>query len=101
MEKDLDQILEEDFGESSYEYSVYGGGYGISFQHPLYEEYRNKIDKNLVIFEKEYSEKELQDILDTLKKSLENKKDFYTNAKPYMQEKMEEYNKLLAEGILY
>lgn len=97
----MKEILEKNFEESPYEYSVYGGGFGLFFQHPLYEEYKNKIDKHLIIFENEYSEKELQDILNTLKKSLKNKKDFYTNAEPYMKKKMEEYNKSLNEESLY
>lgn len=100
MEKKLD-LLNENFEESPYKYSVYGGGYGKSFEHVLYEEYENKIDRHLIIFEQEFSDEELKDILDTLKKSLENGKDFYSNAKPYMKEKMEEYNKMLDEGILF
>lgn len=101
MEKKLNQILEEDFSESSYEYSVYGRGYGKLFEHPLYEEYKNKIDKYLIIFEQEFSNKELKNILDTLRLSLENGKDFYSNAKSYMKKKMEEYNESLNEETLF
>lgn len=97
MKNILDQIGEE----SLYEYTVYGGGYGKSFEHHLYEEYMKKIDKHLIIFENDYSEKELQDILDVLKKSIENGKDFYTNAKSYMKKKMEAYNKSIEEEIMY
>lgn len=96
-----EKFLNESFNESPFEYSVYGGGYGKLFEHPLYEEYKNKIDKCLTLFEGEFSDKELEDILDTLKKSLENGKDFYTNAKPYMKKQMEEYNNLLNDGALF
>ena len=96
MKDELEYI---DSGESKYEFHVYGGGFGVRFEHPLYDEYREKIDSHLNIFDHDYSNEGLEDILDTLKKSLDNGKDFYSNAKPYMKEEMEEYNRLLEEGV--
>lgn len=98
MKDELEYI---DLGESKYEFTVYGGGFGMRFKHPLYDEYCDKIDSHLNIFDHDYSNEELQDILDTLKKSLDNGKDFYSNAKPYMKEEMEEYNRLLEEGVKF
>lgn len=93
--------MKENFEESPYKYSVYEGGFGERFTHPFYEEYIKKIDKYLIIFDKDYSNEELEDILNTLKISVENGKDFYTNAKSYMKKKMEEYNKSIEEEIMY
>lgn len=99
---ELEALLEEqDDYESPYKFTHYGVGFGYRFQHPLYDEYLEKIDKALSINENYLNEKEIQDIIETLEKSLKNGKDFYTNAKPYMKEKMEEYNKVLEEGTLF
>lgn len=81
-------------------YNHYGAGRGKRFEHPLYDEYLKKIDGKFTITLLYQNDKEENDILETLKLSIENGKDFYTNAKPYMKEKMEEYNKLLEEGAL-
>lgn len=99
-EIDLEALSANDY-ESPFEFTHYGPGYGKRFEHPLYSEYLEKSDKGLIIIEWEMTEKETNDILETLKLSLENGKDFYTNAKPYMKEEMEGYNKLLEEETLF
>ncbi|MGL5099783.1 MAG: hypothetical protein ACRC6B_07125 [Fusobacteriaceae bacterium] len=101
MEKELEFLLEEDTGDNEYEFCVYGGGFGKSFEHQLYDDYMDKIDKHLTIFERNYSYEEVQDILKTLEESIVNGKDFYSNAKPYMKKEMEEYNELLDNGYKF
>lgn len=99
-EIDLEVLSASNDYESPFEFTHYGPGYGERFEHPLYDEYLEKIDKALSIVKNFLSEREIQDVIETLEKSLKNGKDFYTNAKPYMKEQMEEYNKLLEEGAL-
>lgn len=106
MKKDFEEIdletlsLSNDY-ESPFEFTHYGPGHGKRFEHSSYSQYLEKIDKGLMIIEWEMTEKETNDILETLELSLKNGKDFYTNAKPYMKAKMEEYNKLLEEETLF
>ena len=52
-------------------YNYLGGGFGFNYEHPKLEEYKKKIDSNLVI-ELPYSEKYLEDVLKTIERSLEN-----------------------------
>lgn len=99
-EIDLEALSASNDYESPFEFTHYGPGYGKRFEHPLYDEYLEKIDKALSIVKNFLNEIEIQDVIETLEKSLKNGKDFYTNAKPYMKEQMEEYNKLLEEGAL-
>lgn len=86
--------------ESPYKYTHYGSGYGKRFSHELYDEYLKKIDKNLRIMEP-YNELEERDIIETLRLSLHNKKDFYTNAKFYMKKIMEKYDILLNLDVYF
>lgn len=101
MGNNLEDLLKNNEYESPFEFTHYGMGYGKKFEHQLYDDYLEKIDKGLCIIENQLTEEEIDDVLETLKVSLKNKKDFYTNAKPYMKEKMEEYNKLLDEETLF
>lgn len=78
-------------------YDYLGGGFGFNYEHPKLEEYKKKIDSNLVI-ELPYSEKYLEDVLETLEKSLENGKDFYTNAPNHIKKKMEEIAEILEDS---
>lgn len=101
MENNLEDLLKNNEYESPFEFTHYGAGFGKRFEHSLYEDYLAKIDKGLCIIENQLTEKEIDDVVEILKVSLENGKDFYSNAKPYMKEKMEEYNKLLDEEVLF
>ena len=78
-------------------YNYLGGGFGFNYEHPKLEEYKKKIDSNLVI-ELPYSEKYLEDVLKTIERSLENWKDFYTNAPNYIKRKMEEMAEILEDS---
>ena len=78
-------------------YNYLGGGFGFNYEHPKLEEYKKKIDSNLVI-ELPYSEKYLEDVLETLERSLENGKDFYTNAPNRIKRKMEEIAEILEDS---
>lgn len=82
-------------------YNHYGGGRGLTFEHPLLTEYQQKIDSTFSIIDNYFSDKELKDIEKTLKLSLENGKDFYTNAPDYMKKQMEECLQLLQGGVLF
>lgn len=77
-------------------YNYLGGGFGFNYEHPKLEEYRKKIDPNLVI-ELPYSDKYLDDVLETIDKSLENGKDFYTNAPNHIKRKMEDIAEMLED----
>lgn len=101
MENNLEDLLKNNEYESPFEFTHYGAGFGKRFEHSLYDKYLEKIDKGLCIIKNQLTEKEIDDVVETLKVSLENGKDFYSNAKPYMKEKMEEYNKLLDEEVLF
>ena len=46
-------------------YTYLGGGFGFNYEHPKLEEYKKKIDSNLVI-ELPYSEKYLEFVLETI-----------------------------------
>lgn len=78
-------------------YDYLGGGFGFNYEHPKLEEYKKKIDPNLVI-ELPYSEKYLEDVLETIERSLENGKDFYTNAPNHIKRKMEEIAEILEDS---
>lgn len=83
-------------------YVVYGlNFFAPKFNSEIYNKYLNKIDSDLEIFKSNYSEKELNDIYETLQKSLENGQDFYTNSKPYMKKRMEDYVKELEKGTRF
>lgn len=90
--------MENNDYESPFQFTYYGAGFGILFKNSLYDEYLNKIDRALTIIADGLETEEIDDVLEVLKTSLENGKDFYTNAKPYMREKMEEYKKRIEEG---
>lgn len=81
-------------------YKVYFKGYiGQKFDNKIYEEYKKKIDSSLVISNCFSDKEEEQEVVDTLKKSLENGKDFYTNATPRIRIVMEEYEKMKEKGV--
>ncbi len=82
--------------ESPYQHTYYGGIYGARFENPLYDEYLDRIDKALHITETSTKNEE-KDVIEVLKKSLENGKDFYSNAKPYMKKNMESLTKILED----
>lgn len=48
-----------------------------------------------------YNELEERDIIETLRLSLHNKKDFYTNAKFHMKKIMEKYDILLNSDVYF
>ena len=79
-------------------YLHYGAGYGKTYEHPLLKEYKKKIQKDFYILEPFESE---EDVIETLKLSLENGKTFYHNAKPYMKQNMKEYVEKLKNGVKY
>ncbi|MDY5795466.1 MAG: hypothetical protein SPJ84_06540 [Fusobacterium gastrosuis] len=93
------EVFETDY-ESPYEYTHFGQGYGKRFNHPLYDEYCDKIDRTLIIMEPNNIETE-KDIIETLEKSLKNGSDFYTNAKDYMKKIMEDYVEMLNNETLF
>lgn len=90
----MDSEREEDIN-----YEIYSRGnlIGYLLENELYDEYREKIDKGLIILDDEYSAEELEDIIETLKLSLENGEDFYKNAKPYMKRRKAEIENLIKE----
>lgn len=98
--KELHEIeSSNELSEPKYKYTNFGV-WGKIFKHKLYDKYRDEIDPNLELTEPK-DEKIEKDIIETLKFSLENKKDFYTNAKPYMKEMMKDYEKALNEDIKF
>lgn len=101
MENNLEDLLKNNEYESPFEFTHYGAGFGKRFEHSLYDEYLKKVDRGLSIIDNQLTEEEIEDVIETLKISLENGKDFYSNAKLYMKEKMEEYSKLLEDEIKY
>lgn len=80
-------------------YNHYGAGFGVKFNHPLYEQYRKEIQSDLTIVLDGTENEEL--ILKILKESLENKKTFYENAPEKIKKSMKEYKKLTDQGVLF
>lgn len=80
-------------------YNHYGPGFGVKFNHPLYEHYRKEIQSDLTIVLDGTENEEL--ILKILKESLENKKTFYENAPEKIKKSMREYKKLTDQGVLF
>lgn len=81
-------------------YNEYMRGYGPRYQSEWYSQYLEKIDNQLEIND-EFDEAETKDIEKVLKLSLENRKSFYENAKPYMQKIMEQYVENVENEILF
>lgn len=84
-------------------YKVYSLGLfrGERYKSASYSEYRDRIDGELLIFDADYTKEQIEDIEEALKLSLENNKDFYTNAKDYIQKAMEKHEEDLEAGVLF
>lgn len=79
-------------------HTCYPGGFCKAYNHELVKEYRKKIGE---LDLGNITEENEQDVLNTLKKSLENGKSFYHNAPKYIQKVMEEYTELEEMGVLF
>lgn len=80
------------------EYTHYGAGYGKFYDNKLLEEYNLKIGELSIIEPFNASEKLVNEILT---KSLENEKDFYTNATNEIKNDMKKYDISLKNGVFY
>ncbi len=80
------------YSKKNCKYSHYGAGFCCRYKHPPYDKYLRKIGK-LDIVDSFISDEEEQDVIETLRLSLKNRKNFYANAKPYMKKKMKQYVK--------
>ena len=79
-------------------YLIFGSVYGVLYKNPLYDEYKRKIQEDLELSEPFENE---DDVIETLKLSLENGKTFYENAKPYMKKQMEDIENNIENGVRY
>ena len=82
-------------------YNHYGPGYGPLMEDPLIEEYRKRIDSQFEITESLITLEERKDIEQTLEKSLDNGKSFYSNAPEYIRRRMREYQKMVEEDVCF
>ena len=76
-------------------YHHFGAGRGKFYSSELLGRYNKGIDEDFTIICNNFDEKTVNDIEATLQKSLDNGKDFYSNAPEYIKEQMEEYEKMV------
>lgn len=74
-------------------YTHFGASRGIRYESPLYSLYEKEVGQLTLI--EIFDEETIADVEDALEKSLDNKKTFYENAKPYIKKEMEDYEKKL------